>query len=449
MSIGRILICLIIGVCMCLAFAQGGFWGCLGIAAVGFVLYDFFIQEKSWLPVGEMALLLGGIQWIISPFFAYSIDNVYKMSQPCEVYMMYTVTMYIAFMVGFYYFRTVVSLKKEELIKLCGSACKISNVLITIGVICLFVPVHAPALLFIKSLASHLFFIGFIIRMFMNPQRSSVYLFISLGVQLFHSIRGGMFHELLVWGMFMIIIWFYINQTSLKKRISIFAIALVGVFLLQTVKSTFRQAVWQENYSKNKVELFFSLLLNNAININEVKQENNETTIARYNQGWIISRIYNNIPQHHDYFKGKTYLDAVTSAILPRFLFPDKKGAGAQSRQDFIEMTGYQLSKGASMGLSILGESYGNFGWFGGILFMFLWGCLIAKCIAFIDFLSRRNYLWIMFLPVICFNLIKAEISMMSVLNWTVKSIIFVLIVLYLLRLFALQTKFSDNDCLD
>ena len=61
---------------------------------------------------------------------------------------------------------------------------------------------------------------------------------------------------------------------------------------------------------------------------------------------------------------------------------------------------------------------------------MFIWGVFIAKFISFIDRLSMKDFLWIMFLPIICFNLIKAEISMMSVLNWTVKSVLFVGVVI-------------------
>lgn len=62
----------------------------------------------------------------------------------------------------------------------------------------------------------------------------------------------------------------------------------------------------------------------------------------------------------------------MSSALIPRFLYPNKKGAGEQSRKDFIEMTGYNLSSSTSMGLSILGESYGNFGLLGGTFLCFL-----------------------------------------------------------------------------
>lgn len=442
MTIDKGLGYLIIIICVCWAYTQGGIFGSLGVGAVGFVVYDFITQKKVWLPIGELALLLGGLQWVISPFFSYMTDNnVYSMSQPCNEYMMYTVPMYIAFMIGYYVFRPSLQLSRIDLIKCCSTAERLSTILICIGLLFIFLPVSVSALLFIKTLASYLFFIGFIIRMYVKPEKSTMYLLLGLGIQLLNSIRAGMFHELLIWGIFMIMTWFNVNEVPLKKRILIFIMSFVGIFLLQTVKASYRQAIWYNDYSGSKVEFFFSLLVNNTININEVRSEKEETTIARYNQGWIISRIYNNIPQNHDFLGGRTYVDAFNSAILPRFLFPNKKGAGAQSREDFIEMTGYHLSRGTSMGLSILGESYGNFGLLGGTVFMFIWGVFIAKFISFIDRLSIKDFLWIMFLPIICFNLIKAEISMMSVLNWTVKSVLFVGVVIYLLRHLVMQLQ--------
>lgn len=58
----------------------------------------------------------------------------------------------------------------------------------------------------------------------------------------------------------------------LKKDIYFYHV-ICGYFLLQTVKASYRQAIWYNGYTGSKVELFFSLLVNNAININEVRSE--------------------------------------------------------------------------------------------------------------------------------------------------------------------------------
>lgn len=152
-----------------------------------------------------------------------------------------------------------------------------------------------------------------------------MYLLLGLGIQLLNSIRAGMFHELLIWGIFMIMTWFNVNEVPLKKRILIFIMSFVGIFLLQTVKASYRQAIWYNDYSGSKVEFFFSLLVNNAININEVRSEKEETTIARYNQGWIISRIYNNIPQIMISWEGELMWMRLIPLFYLDFYFQIKK----------------------------------------------------------------------------------------------------------------------------
>lgn len=53
--------------------------------------------------------------------------------------------------------------------------------------------------------------------MYVNPEKSTMYLLLGLGIQLLNSIRAGMFHELLIWGIFMIMTWFNVNEVLLKK----------------------------------------------------------------------------------------------------------------------------------------------------------------------------------------------------------------------------------------
>ena len=93
------------------------------------------------------------------------------------------------------------------------------------------------------------------------------------------------------------------------------------------------------------------------------------------------------------------------------------------------------------MGLSILGESYGNFGLIGGCIFMLFWGWFLTQIVRWACQWTRKYcFLWVLFLPIISYDLIKAEISMMSVLNWTVKGLIFAaVVVLFVKRQYNVQ----------
>ena len=71
---------------------------------------------------------------------------------------------------------------------------------------------------------------------------------------------------------------------------------------------------------------------------------------------------------------GETIALYLKSALLPRFLAPDKLNAG--DREIFMKYTGVLINRGTSMGISSVGDAYCNFGIYGGWVFMFLYGYL-------------------------------------------------------------------------
>ncbi len=87
---------------------------------------------------------------------------------------------------------------------------------------------------------------------------------------------------------------------------------------------------WEHEYTGNKLELFATLFLNkveNMVSGNEnarvsfypnEKDEVSETN-NRLNQGWIISRIMQNIPNQTPYLEGETISDAIYSSLFPGF----------------------------------------------------------------------------------------------------------------------------------
>jgi hypothetical protein len=78
------------------------------------------------------------------------------------------------------------------------------------------------------------------------------------------------------------------------------------------------------------------------------------------------------------------------------------------------------------MGISIIGEAYGNFKVMGGILFMGIWGFLLAKIWIFLLKKCLKTPLLLAFLPLIFLQVIKAETELVVVLNHLVKSSIVV-----------------------
>ena len=74
------------------------------------------------------------------------------------------------------------------------------------------------------------------------------------------------------------------------------------------------------------------------------------------------------------------------------------------------------------MGISIIGEAYGNYGYFGGIIFMAIWGWFIVQVWFLLVKKSTNQILLLAFFPLIFLQVVKAETEFVVVLNHLVKA---------------------------
>jgi hypothetical protein len=138
------------------------------------------------------------------------------------------------------------------------------------------------------------------------------------------------------------------------------------------------------------------------------------------------------VPENEPYAHGETIRDGIVASLVPRFLMPGKATAGGQ--QTFTRFTGLNLLPGTSMGASLLGEGYGNFGWLGGTLFLFVYGFALAAIVTGLCVWFSGNPLFLAFLPNIFLQGIKAETDFVTSANFIAKSALLHLILYVLLR---------------
>ena len=155
---------------------------------------------------------------------------------------------------------------------------------------------------------------------------------------------------------------------------------------------------------------------------------------VRLNQGWIISAIIRNVPLREPYADGETIVEAFRASLIPRFLDPAKKMAGGQ--ENFERFTGLPLAENTSMGTSIIGEAYANFGKQGMWIFMFLWGLFMSWGYGRLIKYGNVHPIIHVFIPLIFLQVIKAETETYVVLNAFVKAIILVFLFLWGARRF-------------
>ena len=435
---------------LAMLLSDGYFVTALGLGLFVFVLVDFVEKIGNTIPILEALLLISCLQWILGPYIDYVTayhHYKYYMYVPENTYMDLVVPSLFLFAIPIYYFSTRIDyafyLQRMQRIKISD---RIAISLVVAGFLSDVAWRFSPASLgFVFFVASGIKFVGLLYLFYSNSKKKWIIFGIFFFTQLLGAVGEGVFHGLLLWMVFAMIFILVIYQFSFANKLIILSVGFTGMFVLQSIKSEFREKTWEHNYAGSKVELLATLFFNKIENMIQGKEEraqikffkNKEDEISgvnnRLNQGWIISKIMSHIPSRSPYLEGETIKEAVVSSLLPRFLV-ESKVAGGGGKLTYKKLTGLHLQPGTSMGTGVLGEAYGNYGVTGTYLFMFLWGLFLAVFMKFLFSRSIVTYSLPLWMPIIFLQVIKAETDMFTVLNHLVKSTVFVFVVLYVAR---------------
>ena len=334
--------------------------------------------------------------------------------------------MYCAFMLGYYLFRKNESVDFTRFVMSRAFYAKVAKAMIATGVVSMALQIVINS--FVLELCKELMFVGVLILMYQRPDKAVRYAATALGLFMIYCIRNAGYHELIVWGIFYTMCVFCTRQYSLLKKIAVFVAALFVLNTLQTVKFAIRAS------GNNHSVAYFATMFWNTM-FTQTSDDTDTNVSERFNQGRIISDIYNTIPDKRDYYYGETIFGSITSSMLPSFMYGSNRIDAEVTKEYFTEFTGHPLSSATSMGLSVLGEGYGNFGLWGGAVFMFVWGLAIAYFMRWLFWLIRnKDNLWFFLIPIICHDLYKAELSFFKVFNWTFKGVIFAFLLIYIMN---------------
>ena len=408
-------------------------WSLIGVLSVIYVFYLFIIGVGKKIPILELLLLISGLQWIVGAVLEYKFDFghfKYYMYVDEFTYMGYVVPAYLVFV-----FFTLYKSKKFDLGEITLDFEKYSRIAVYfffIGVFARVLKSVSPVnLKFIFFLMQNFIYVGVIILLFSSVKWHKVLSFGGVIYLILSSVMSGFFHDLILWGSFIYLFWAFKRKPSLKLNVMLLIVGLFLSTIIQGVKSNYRQLIWS-GYDGDYVTLFFNLL-GSSITTYDIESSSEDGELnARLNQGWIISAVMEHTPRIERFANGATVKDAIFASILPRFLNPNKKKAGGV--ENFKKYTGLPLEEGTSMGISLMGEGYANFGRTGGILFMGAWGLTLALFWNFLFKQIARNTLIIFFIPLIFLQVVKAETELVVVLNHLFKATLLVFLVLWFLK---------------
>jgi len=396
-------------------------WSIIGVLFVIYIAVLFFLEIGKSLPVIELMLLLAGLQWVVGAYNSYVLsiqDFKYFMRVDEDTYMSYVVPAFLGFSIILLFFikKYKITLEFDFI-----DYVQYGRYLIIIGVVAdvlkMIVP---PSLLFFLYLFGLFKFVGAGVLLFSNKRVDRLFFYGALVYLLVISFRSALFHDLILWGMFFFLIWALKNKPTIKTKLLLIFGGLAIIVVIQMVKASFRASVWYDGFNGSKIELFFNILEDSMSNNYFSDNENLNSLNVRLNQGWHISSIMDYVPYEEPYARGETIITAIEATILPRFLNENKKRAGGQ--ENFERFTGYILNKGTSMGISLVGEGYANFGKYGGMLFMMIWALFLSWYWRKIAVFCIDHPLLLMFVPLLFLQVVKAETELVVALNHLVKA---------------------------
>ncbi|TXK46974.1 hypothetical protein FVR03_10160 [Pontibacter qinzhouensis] len=300
---------------------------------------------------------------------------------------------------------------------------KVALILIGIGLVSSYLVKIVPGgLAFFFFLLKNLKFIGVFYLFYSKSNKKTTLFILVFGLLAINAITSSMFHDLILWTMFVGMLFTLTKKIPFFIKLSAAAAGFFVLFLVQSVKGEYRNALWFGSIpSGQETEYFQSLIEERISDMTTLFSDKSiNGFIYRINQGWIVGNVLYNVPTWEPYANGETIVDGISASILPRFLNPDKYVAGG--KEYFTRFSGLVLSSGTSMNISPLGEAYANFGSSGGALFMFAFGMIFNFILASIYKFSKFYPSLILWLPLIFLQVVKAETDFTTVFNHLVKA---------------------------
>lgn len=434
------LVSLFLGIVLLPLYANLSLWIGFGIAGVSVLLVNMAMSARFILPLPQLILFIGFLQLIlaawVNQYFPTHAPH-FDIGDRISTYLDFAGPACIALAVGIF---LPLRGQSDSLARTRTSGGRSENhpalvrelkILLIVGIAAHVMRGFLPgSIRFVGELLSLLPFVAVFGMMLIGHHQWKLFAALILGLTFFESLKGGSFHDLLLWLAMFILILARIRKWG-RKVLWVLMLGFLGLFVLQAVKEEYRDQFWYGKfggYSDNRVLAFGQISGNILLEPGRIfDDEHVAAVVGRFNQGWIVNRVMIWTPDREPYANGETLVRSV-QAIVPRFLMPDKPSTAG--RVDFERFTGHRLFGGASMGLGYAGEMYANFGYWGGLLGVGLYGLVLGIGFRYVTKMSQRSVLWWAWGAYLFVIAIKAESSVGFVFNWTLKSIVIMWVIL-------------------
>jgi hypothetical protein len=423
-----LVLCAVTGLILSTFFFDGDIW----VAAACGLSVAIFVHLCSgadrYVAFPGLICFVASIELLLAPVVASALPptfHEFQMAVPLDMYLQYAIPAIAVLWIGLHWplNRVLLATRVEwtEPSPLAPRQRLQLDIVLVLGLLLSsFARYFPPQLFFLVTiLGSFSFFSALVWMLTRTPGWKSRVVIVMLQLIATAS-ADGIFYVVLQWSGFFLLV--YAFRSRWRSRLALALIlATAGAVILQYVKSDYRHYIGTHDASfVERVSALGSMAWSKVMANDDPNGMIFGDVLVRFDEGWIVSRIMKVVPHQVPYAEGETIEEALTYALKPRVFFPNK--AQGASRILFARFTGLQLNSSTSMGLSIIGEMYANFGYWGGVSGTFVFGSLVGLAYARFAKLARKSPHWWAAAPIVLLAAIEPAWNLEDISNYIVKS---------------------------
>jgi hypothetical protein len=388
-----------------------------------YFIYNLILNLGNYIAFREFIMVLFSVNFLLSPALIYNgleQYQYYPMYLKSPEYFLCAIPSILLMNYGMHSIKT--KLFEMEFSLVTTSIHANSFILkqwVVVGIFLYILKSFVPAdISFFIYLLSSIRYIGAFGLFAIDRKKYKWYSLSVLAFESYIAFSQAMFHDFLMWGIFFGLLWAFLFKPSMAQKLIMMSAGVIIFFFIQTNKSDYRNNIrekeditnsLEETVKPNKNEPFFSMT-------------NVAGAVTRINQGWILSSVINNMQITHD-FQGVELLGMYAkSAILPRFLAPDKLRAG--DKTIFNRFSGQHIRPDTSMGLGIFADGYVSFGYWGMLIFAFMFGLIFSLIFRMVERWTEVSPFFMFLIFPILNYAIRPDCETQTILGHIVKSVV-------------------------
>lgn len=425
-------------------------WSNMAITLWVAYMVHFLLSLNHAIAFREYILMMYGLNYLFSPAITYEITQsvaVYKMKLDPETYFAMAIPGMLCLHIGLFAIKTKIFTYQfyTDRIQTLVNEHVLKQWLIAGLLLGFLRPFFPGDLAFIVYLLSGIKYVAAFALFIIDKKRYKWYLLAIVFLEMLGALRAGMFHDVVIWILFFSMVWTYLKKPNAATKTILGVSAILILFLLQSVKGAYRQALQTGEGGFSTLSATVSKQSGAEGGLFTFK--NLALSFTRANQGWIFSSTVENMNRKKN-FEGMNLLKIYAeAAVLPRFLAPNKLQAG--DKDIFNKYSGAFIAKysSTSMALGLFADGYVSYGFYGTLFFAFFFGLLCALVFKLIERWSAISPFFALFSFPLLNYAVRADCETQTWMGHIIKGVVvFSIVMYYTQRYFQKKSQFIQES---